>query len=417
MLNLSNIMNKFQRLIGNDRSESFDIASARLDKPSAAKSDRRNYGMGVRLWNDKDPRADQSFFLGGVPGFVLSQDQRIIDWNIAFETVFSGIPELKRGMKVSEWYKLIDNFRRIPNREAKLYGEGVIPITDRERVVFVSPEYGRMVFMKIMSPILDRISGRILGWNITLNINSVTERVRFFEDLYKRIDDQSRHARYIVGAEQILSRSQSYRKFVDSMLNELHNSKRVLFLGAAKSEFVVESFLAMNPLAKVTVMDSDSDALRLLRAQCGAFGRRLKLVRRSFKELSGLSFDKFDAVVVHHPNYNQEDLVRIVNNVSQSISVDAKILFAGYCHEEASRDWWKKARSELEDTGHMDVLKWHWQVVSEADTAAYNKTFCLPSSPEQASVFASRLNLEVQAVTVGLLDGNASLVVTGKISA
>jgi hypothetical protein len=36
-----------------------DIVSKALNVTAA---DRRNYGQDIRLWNDRDPRVDQSFF-------------------------------------------------------------------------------------------------------------------------------------------------------------------------------------------------------------------------------------------------------------------------------------------------------------------------------------------------------------------
>lgn len=59
--------------------------------------DRRDYGYDIRLWNDRDPRVDQSFFQGSVPGFVLGVDQTIVDWNIGFELVFGPNPQSREG--------------------------------------------------------------------------------------------------------------------------------------------------------------------------------------------------------------------------------------------------------------------------------------------------------------------------------
>lgn len=68
-----------------------------------------------------------------------------MDWNIGFDMVFGKSPGVQRGMPVTAWYELIENFRRLPNREGKLHGEALVPITDRERIVFVSSEFGRIV--------------------------------------------------------------------------------------------------------------------------------------------------------------------------------------------------------------------------------------------------------------------------------
>ncbi|MCX6126766.1 MAG: class I SAM-dependent methyltransferase, partial [Proteobacteria bacterium] len=362
-----------------------------------------------RQSSDKDPRSDQSFFLGGVPGFILSQDQRIIDWNIAFETAFSGVSALNRGMLVSDWYKELDNFRRIPNREAKLFGEAVLPITDRDRVVFISPTYGRMVFMKIMSPILDRISGRIIGWNITLNINSVTKRAKFFDDLYRGIDEQSRHSRYVIGAEQILSCSATHQQFVSEILTSLQTSNRILVLGAAKSESVVEQILTTNRNARVTVVDNDADALRMIRARAGHFQKRIRLVRRNIKDAGKIPLERFDAVLLFFPRFEAAAMENLLSVLSNAVSDTATIVLAGYNQRSAPSTWWSGARAELESSGQLDVLKWHWQTVSDADHETFRNSALVPLTLSDAIGFARQASLQLESASFSLLKGNASV--------
>jgi hypothetical protein len=57
--------------------------------------------------------------------------------------------------------------------------------------------------MKIMSPVLDRHSGRVIGWNIALNVNSVHERVKSLIYLSDRIENASRHARFVISIDQL----------------------------------------------------------------------------------------------------------------------------------------------------------------------------------------------------------------------
>ena len=361
MNDLLNTLNPFDRLLAAFK------GMTRNDMQSQDSADRRNYGQGVRLWNDRDPRADQSFFLGSVPGFVLSNDQKIIDWNIAFEMVFGRSEGMKRGMEVGDWYKLIDNFRRLPNREAKLQGDALLPITDRERVVFLSPDYGRMVFMKLMSPVLDRISGRVIGWNVALNINSVHERVKFFEDLHQQIDDQSRHARYVAGAEQLLARSPSHQRFIQGIIKELGSSQKILILGAVKAEGLVEALLADGLHRQVTVADDDAESLRLVRVRCGRFHNRIRLVRRSLAGIKNLPEGRFDAAVIMYPRLDERELGFVVESAFSAVNSRGQVLVAGYNSNRYIELWWKRVQAELEAVGDIDTLRWHLKTVSEED--------------------------------------------------
>ncbi len=335
--------------------------------------ERRNYGASIRLWDQKDPRVDQSFFQGGVPGFVLSSDQKIIDWNAGFELIFGSLDNMKRGMSVSNWYEHIDNFRRIPNREQQLYGESVLPITDRQRVVFLSPKYGRMVFMKMMSPVLDRTSGRIIGWNVALNINSVHERVQFFEELFTKISDDNKHARFIAGAEQVLMRSTLHHEFINSIVNKIGGSSRVLIVGAVKSEGLVESLLEDGLHRIVTVVDDDADALRLLKTRFARFHDRLRLIRRSILRLEGLPKKKFDSIVVVYPRLDESELRKTIEALLSAVISGNKIHVAGYSSSESSKSWWELVQSELERKNQLDVVKWHLQAVREEDQKVYSK--------------------------------------------
>ncbi len=46
---------------------------------------------------------------------ILSADQKVLDWNVAFDLVFNAEETMNRGMAVAQWYERIDNFRRLPN--------------------------------------------------------------------------------------------------------------------------------------------------------------------------------------------------------------------------------------------------------------------------------------------------------------
>lgn len=382
MNNLLNTLNPFDRLLAAFK------GFARGEVASEDTADRRHYGQGVRLWNDRDPRADQSFFLGSVPGFVLSNDQKIIDWNIAFEMVFGRCEGMKRGMEVGEWYKLIDNFRRLPNREAKLQGDALLPITDRERVVFLSPLYGRMVFMKLMSPVLDRISGRVIGWNVALNINSVHERVKFFEDLHHQIDDQSRHARYIAGAEQLLMRSASHRNFIQGIVKELGNAQKILILGAVKAEGLIEALLSDGLHRQVTVVDDDAESLRLVRIRCGRFHDRIRLVRRSLAGIKNLPESRFDAAVVMYPRLDERELGFVVESALAAVHSRGSMIVAGYNSNRYIDLWWKRVQSELEVLGDIDTLRWHLKTVSEEDAKRQNPNVAILDNDDGTPTWA-----------------------------
>ena len=327
--------------------------------------DRRNYGLDIRLWNDRDPRVDQSFFQGSVPGFVLGVDQTIVDWNVGFELIFGANPLVKRGINISKWYELIENFRRLPNREEKLHGEAMLPITDRERVVYISPDYGRIVFMKIMSPVLDRFSGRIIGWNIALNINSVHERVKFFTDLNDRIQGNSKHARHVIGIDQIASKSKVFHDAVQTAISDIGMMSEVLFLGSLGAAPFIEEVLTLNPSAKVHVMDNDTEALRHLRHKLSRYGQRVKIVRRALTDLSIVPEGRFDAAIILWPAVTSVELDQKMDELEGKLGENGKISIISWIGDNGSHKFWDLVTRDLEERGEVDVIRWHLGLIKE----------------------------------------------------
>lgn len=327
--------------------------------------DRRNYGLDIRLWNDRDPRVDQSFFQGSVPGFVLGVDQTIVDWNVGFELIFGANPLVKRGINISKWYELIENFRRLPNREEKLHGEAMLPITDRERVVYISPDYGRIVFMKIMSPVLDRFSGRIIGWNIALNINSVHERVKFFTDLNDRIQGNSKHARHVIGIDQIASKSKVFHDAVQTAISDIGMMNEVLFLGSLGAAPFIEEVLTLNPSAKVHVMDNDTEALRHLRHKLSRYGQRVKIVRRALTDLSIVPEGRFDAAIILWPAVTSVELDQKMDELEGKLGENGKISIISWIGDNGSHKFWDLVTRDLEERGEVDVIRWHLGLIKE----------------------------------------------------
>jgi precorrin-6B methylase 2 len=328
-------------------------------------ADRRDHGTDIRLWNDRDPRVDQSFFQGSVPGFVIGHDQTIVDWNMGFELVFGALPNVKRGMPVSKWYELIENFRRLPKREEKLHGEAMLPITDRDRVVYLSQDFGRMVFSKIMSPVLDRVTGRVIGWNVALNINSVTERVKFFTEFNDRVQDASKHARYVMGIDQVAQKSRVFHDAVQTSIGELQAAKDLLIIGAVGAASFVEAILNANPNSRVSILDQDAEALRHLRHKLSRHGARVRIVRGSPDDVSIIPEERFDGVLLLWPHMAKQELSRVVKALKQKIRDHGVLSVVSWTQDNGADKFWSLVRRDLEKNHEIDLVRWHMGIIKE----------------------------------------------------
>ena len=266
-----------------------------LDPAALFSADRRHRPAAMALWNQKDPRLDMSLFNGTVPTFVLTADNIILDWNPAFDLIFGRISNIRRGVHISSWFDCLDNFRNVAKRSAKLYGEGILPITDRERVTYVSDEFGRMVFTKIMTPIVERTNGRIIGWNIVLNINSANKRQEFFEALFARIHAQTQAVRYAASFDSIFGRFTEYQKLMSLHRSATAGAQRVLDVATGTGGLAIE--LAQDHKS-VTAVDEDVERLRQLRLKRDIIGGRIRIVRRSHDSFGKTPVNRYDAITL-----------------------------------------------------------------------------------------------------------------------
>lgn len=330
-------------------------------------SDRRKLAYGISMWDEKDPRADRSFFTSGLPSIVLSNNQTIIDWNIAFELAFSELKGLKRGATVNQWYESLDNFKSIPKRQDKLFGDRLLPVADRNRVVFKSNQFGRMVFTKIMNPIIDQLSGRIVGWTIVLNINSISKRNEFFEALFDAIERETNSKRHVLGVHAVVNKSLKFKQWLKSSLSGCSFEGRTLVIGGLYAPYVVSQILEKNPLAKIDIVDSDSETLRACRHKISRLDRQVKLHRMNPEKMQQeLDSVKFDQIIVANPDNTSDDkTMREIRLASQpeTILVDLKYT------ESNPADWWQLIKNEVETKGELDLLKWHWDQIMFTKTA------------------------------------------------
>jgi len=274
---------------------SHDVIGGIFNKPAVSKK-TENLGS-ITLWDESSSRLASALFTTNLPTFILSSDQRLLDWNSAFALVFADEAALKRGAPLTAWYSLLDNFRRVPARDAKLHGAGILPLADRERAVYLSPKFGRMVFTKVMAPLIDLASGRIVGWSVVLNVNSVHRRQDFFAALYSTIAAETRRVRFAAAYDRLFDQFSGRRELLEKHVQALSGARRILDVGCGTGA-VSAALLAEGH--RVTAVDGDPHLLRQARQRCAAFVNA-KLVRKPLAELTALPQQRYDgAVLCYH---------------------------------------------------------------------------------------------------------------------
>ena len=332
----------------NYRTESNFISS--YPNPRVYANDRRRQNIKT----ENDPRLNAALFAANVPTFVLDADQRFVDWNPAFTLAFRNIPNLKRGAHVSRWFKSLDNFKKIPKRSGHLYGEAILPITDRERVSYVSKDWGRMVFIKIMTPILDRQKGRIIGWTVVLNVNSVNKRIEFFEALYQAVSADTRKRFYAACYDGIFSRESTRRDLIAAHTANLGDAKKVLDLGSFTGEL---TFRMAREGRHVTTVESDVHLLRRISEKSAGFGSKVRLVKQTVADLHGLPANRYDGATMLLTVNRLKDPIGTLKQIGSTMKPGSTLTFSAILAPYSIETIFNAMRHEMTERGHFEPLK------------------------------------------------------------
>jgi len=322
----------------------------------------------IKVWAPRDLRLQQTLFHANVPTFILSNDQRFLDWNIAFDMIFAGddsLAQVRRGGHVKEWYAKLDNYRRVPKRTEQLYGESILPITDRERVTFLSAKYGRIVFSRIMSPVVDRATGRIIGWTVVLNINSVNRRQEFFTDLYAAIAKETQMIRHAAAVDGVLGRFPGRQHLLHSICDSLPTHGRILELGCGTGG--LSAMLAVEGL-KVTAVDDDVHQLRVARERCRDF-LNIKFVRGSASQSGKLPSHKFDGVVFNALLMDTATIVTSVSELYRCLKPNGNVAIIMRSDQGTIDALFDAVKGSLESQGRFENLKHQFSQVAKFQSA------------------------------------------------
>lgn len=365
----------------------------------------------MSLWDEHDPRVDMSLFTSNVPTFILNAEQRFLDWNIAFDLIFGHSKTIKRGGHVSAWFEHLDNFKRVAVRSQKLYGEGILPIADRERATYLSKEYGRMVFTKIMSPIIDRQTGKIVGWNVVLNINSVNKRTQFLDRLYAAIELETKKIRYASAFDGLFGRYRGFKSVADRHVAMHKGAERVLEVGCGTGTLACRLAVAG---VRVTAIDSDVHALRSLKDKKDIGALPVKIIKQSPDDLRKIPENRFDGAVMMLNAHKYYDVGSIFRNIYASLKAGAAFSVSTLNPESGVDGFYNGLRRSLEEGGHFENLKHQFNHVVNFDQYNFEHSIYKHLSREDVRALLLEAGFSIEEEKAGIMGGCALMVVGRK---
>ena len=390
---------------GLDNGKQSSCKSELPQNPTHAAPSKPPHSASLKLWTDASPRLHINLFESNVPSFVLSADQHFVDWNVGFELAFAAPLGLKRGQHVSEWFDKLENFKRIAKRREQLYGEAILPLTDRERATFKHPAYGRMVYTKIMSPMIDLKSSKIIGWTIVLNINSVNRRKEFFEDLFRVIHEEGRRIRYHAAYPDVFEHYEGRRRLIEAHLEKHHptsindshakkgrqnpSMEKVLVWGpdsvALTSRYIQQGY-------RVTVFSDDVHLLRRVRSDYDGPDPALKLIRKESQQ--NLPEDYYHRASVMFDTGSMDRYRSILQDVYRSIQMNGIVTLSAITDAAGLERIFQASYDALQQRGYMDRMKHQFHHVRD---------FAMDQSRAPNHVVLDRLSLRELAIQAGFV--------------
>jgi len=162
------------------------------------------------------------------------------------------------------------------------FGDSILPMADRDRVVFISKKYGRMVFTKLMSPIFDQSTGRVVGWTVILNINSITKRKMFFEDLQNKRKATHDMKRLAAAYDLVFENVDDYNELNRFHVKAQQKNKNILSFLCRTG--MIAKKLNSNKTKNIHALDHEQEFLRIFRHK-----KREKHAQLSLQNLNELS--------------------------------------------------------------------------------------------------------------------------------
>jgi SAM-dependent methyltransferase len=271
-----------------------------------------------------------------------------------------------------------------------------------------------MVFTKIMSPVVDRDTGRIVGWTVILNINSVTRRQDFLSALQARVARETRRVRHAAGFDGVFGEHAGFRALVAAHVDPIvasHAPGRVLDLGAGTG---AATLALLQRGMRVTAVDRGVHLLRRLRDKTAAFESRRKIVKRSLDALSDLPAERYDAAVLMMQAHRVRDLEALLGQVHASLKPGGVLTMSGLLAGGSLEAFYQSVRRGLEASGRFESLKHQLTQVLEHEREIEAEAPAVMRTREDLRAALLLAGFVIEDEAPALLDGHVLLLVARK---
>lgn len=232
-----------------------------------------------------------------VPTYYLNVDLMMVDWNIAFDLIFSRLGGTLRGKHVKSFILELVNCQAVLEHAQKFTRDvydNRIPFVDVEPLIYYSDKYGAVNFTKVAAQLHDS-EGRQRGWSVSLMIREINWEI-FEADLLEATRKGKLWSVYSASYDRVLLQYPPYRRLIHDVISVLPSSyQNVADVGAGTGN-VTEALL--DARQSVTAVENNPGMLDRLRSKNLSIGKPLTVVKASAENLRTLTDASFDGVVM-----------------------------------------------------------------------------------------------------------------------
>lgn len=295
------------------------------------------------------------------PTYYLDVNYHIVDWNIAFELVFSRITNVLRGKHVNWFIAQLANAEDVFAHAAQ-FSAGSIPLVDLESLDYMTGDYGKARMLKVAVQ-LHNESGEYRGWAVMLMLQDIAWD-RFEKDLKERLDENKLWSAYAGSYDAVLTQYPNYQALIDKVVDVVPaHPCSVIDLGAGTGN-VTKTLLDKGH--KVTAIENNDGMLDRFRAR--DFGAdRVRVVKSSVEHLGCLESGAIDAAVMVNVLYDVDDPLACLQEVNRILTAGGGLGFSTTHRETTLQPLLDDIERSLKDQGKLEELADDYHNVVEAN--------------------------------------------------
>jgi ubiquinone/menaquinone biosynthesis C-methylase UbiE len=301
------------------------------------------------------------------PTYFLDNNLTLIDWNLAFELIFSRSLARIHGKHVKHFIVQLANYEEViehAQQFTKKVLKGKIPFVDLEPLKYSSERYGDVSFLKVATQLHDP-QGHPRGWSVSLQIRDI-DWDAFSSDLSDEARKDKLWSVYSASYDRVLLEFPPYKRLIDDVTAVVPPGEHVVAdLGAGTGNVTAALLEAGHT---VTAVENNLAMLDRLRSK-KLSPDSLTVVKASVENLSALPDESFDAAVMVNVLYAVADPLTCLQGVHRILKPKG-VLGLSTTHAEIELDpLLNSIKSWLEDEGKYDALAADYLLVRDLNKA------------------------------------------------